>query len=144
MFKASAAFTLLSYPQNLKWVARRNLVHRLAASKRLKTVQLLKKSFTQRWDYTGEAWARKCFETKWQRLKSYEQLAALVGQNWDEIATPRSRRRTEQQDPLAQWAPTVCATKAVASLEGAQLHAAQALIENGRKSVRGRGPRKRD
>src|SRR5450755_1303336 len=43
------------------------------------------------WDYSSEAWARKFFENwraqlKWQRLKPYEQFAALIERHWAGIA----------------------------------------------------------
>jgi transposase len=43
------------------------------------------------WDYSSEAWARKFFENwraqlKWQRLKPYEQFAALIERQWAGIA----------------------------------------------------------
>jgi transposase len=84
-------YTLLSHPQNLKGPARKNLKLLLAANKRLNTAYLLKESFAQLWDYTSEAWARKFFENwrtqlKWQRLKPYEQFAALIERHWDGIA----------------------------------------------------------
>ena len=84
-------YTLLSHPQNLKGPARKNLKLLLAANKRLNTAYMLKESFAQLWDYTSEAWARKFFENwraqlKWQRLKPYEQFAALIERHWDGIA----------------------------------------------------------
>jgi transposase len=84
-------YTLLSHPQNLTGTARKNLKLLLAANKRLNTAYLLKESFGQLWDYNSEAWARKFFETwraqlKWQRLKPYENFAALIERHWDGIA----------------------------------------------------------
>ena len=84
-------YTLLSHPQNLKGPARKNLKLLLTANKRLNTAYLLKESFAQLWDYTSETWARKFFENwraqlKWQRLKPYEQFAALIERHWDGIA----------------------------------------------------------
>ena len=43
------------------------------------------------WDYSSEAWARKFFENwraqlKWQRLKPYEQFAAIIERQWAGIA----------------------------------------------------------
>jgi transposase len=84
-------YTLLSHPQNLTGTARKNLKLLLAANKRLNTAYLLKESFGQLWDYNSEAWARKFFENwraqlKWQRLKPYENFAALIERHWDGIA----------------------------------------------------------
>ena len=83
--------TLLSHPQNLSGTARKNLKLLLAANKRLNTAYVLKESFGQLWDYTSEAWARKFFEQwraqlKWQRLKPYENFAAMIERHWDGIA----------------------------------------------------------
>ena len=84
-------YTLLSHPQNLSGTARKNLKLLLAANKRLNTAYVLKESFGQLWDYTSEAWARKFFEQwraqlKWQRLKPYENFAAMIERHWDGIA----------------------------------------------------------
>lgn len=84
-------YTLLSHPQNLTGTARKNLKLLLAANKRLNTAYLLKESFAQLWDYHSEAWARKLFENwraqlKWQRLKPYENFAAMIERHWDGIA----------------------------------------------------------
>lgn len=84
-------YTLLSHPQNLKGDARRNLKLLLAANKRLNTAYLLKESFGQLWDYQSEAWARKFFESwkaqlRWQRLKPFEQFAAMIERHWAGIA----------------------------------------------------------
>jgi transposase len=84
-------YALLSHPQNLKGPARKNLKLLLAANKRLHTAYLLKESFGQLWDYQSEAWARKFFENwraqlKWQRLKPFEQFAAMIDRHWDGIA----------------------------------------------------------
>ncbi|MGH7468773.1 MAG: transposase [Longimicrobiales bacterium] len=43
------------------------------------------------WDYKREGWARRFFEQwraalKWQRLKPYEEFAALTERHWDGIA----------------------------------------------------------
>ena len=64
---------------------------RLEGKKRLNTAYLLKESFAQLWDYHSEAWARKFFENwraqlKWQRLKPYENFAAMIERHWDGIA----------------------------------------------------------
>ena len=84
-------YTLLSHPQNLTGTARKNLKLLLAANKRLNTAYLLKESFGQLWDYNSEAWARKFFDNwraqlKWQRLKPYEDFAAMIARHWDGIA----------------------------------------------------------
>jgi transposase len=84
-------YTLLSHPQNLTGTARKNLKLLLAANKRLSTAYVLKESFGQLWDYNSEAWARKFFENwraqlKWQRLKPYEDFAAMIERHWDGIA----------------------------------------------------------
>ncbi len=84
-------YTLLSHPQNLTGTARKNLKLLLAANKRLNTAYLLKESFGQLWDYNSEAWARKFFDNwraqlKWQRLKPYEDFAAMIDRHWDGIA----------------------------------------------------------
>ena len=84
-------YTLLSHPQNLTGTARKNLKLLLAANKRLNTAYLLKESFGQLWDYNSEAWASKFFENwraqlKWQRLKPYENFAAMIERHWDGIA----------------------------------------------------------
>jgi transposase len=84
-------YALLSHPENLTGSARKNLKLLLAANKRLNTAYLLKESFAQLWDYSSEAWARKFFENwreqlKWQRLKPYEDFAAMIDRHWDGIA----------------------------------------------------------
>jgi len=43
------------------------------------------------WNYSSEAWARKFFENwkaslKWQRLKPFEDFAAMIDRHWDGIA----------------------------------------------------------
>src|ERR1039457_5588797 len=83
-------YTLLAHPQNLTGTARKNLKLLLGANKRINTAYLLKESFAQLWDYTSEAWARKFFENwraqlKWQRLKPYEDFAAMIDRHWDGI-----------------------------------------------------------
>jgi transposase len=84
-------YALLSHPENLTGSARKNLKLLLAANKRLNTAYVLKESFAQLWDYSSEAWARKFFENwreqlKWQRLKPYEDFAAMIDRHWDGIA----------------------------------------------------------
>ena len=84
-------YALLSHPQNLRGPARKNLKLLLTANRRLNTAYLLKESFGQLWDYNSEAWARKFFDSwraqlKWQRLKPFEQFAAMIERHWDGIA----------------------------------------------------------
>jgi transposase len=84
-------YALLSHPQNLTGSARKNLKLLLAANKRLNTAYVLKESFAQLWDYNSEAWARKFFDNwraqlKWQRLKPYEDFAAMIERHWEGIA----------------------------------------------------------
>ncbi len=84
-------YALLSHPENLTGPARKNLKLLLAANQRLNTAYVLKESFAQLWDYSSEAWARKFFENwreqlKWQRLKPYEDFAAMIERHWDGIA----------------------------------------------------------
>jgi transposase len=52
---------------------------------------LTKESFGQLWDYRREAWARRFFENwkaalKCQRLKPYQNFAAMIERHWDGIA----------------------------------------------------------
>jgi transposase len=84
-------YTLLSHRANLTLDGRRALQTLLKANKRLNTAYLLKESFGQLWDYQTEGWARRFFEQwkaalKWQRLKPYEQFAAMIDRHWDGIA----------------------------------------------------------
>jgi transposase len=84
-------YTLLSHRENLTLEGRQALKTLLAANKRLNTAYLLKESFGQLWDYRREGWARRFFEQwraalKWQRLKPYEQFAAMIERHWDGIA----------------------------------------------------------
>lgn len=84
-------YTLLSHRENLSQDGRTNLRLLLAANKRLNTAYVLKESFGQLWDYQTEGWARKFFENwktslKWQRLKPYEEFAAMIERHWDGIA----------------------------------------------------------
>ncbi len=84
-------YALLSHPQNLKGTARKNLKLLLAANKRLNTAYILKESFSQLWEYSSEAWARKFFvnwraQLKWQRLKPFERFADMIERHWDGIA----------------------------------------------------------
>jgi len=84
-------YTLLSHRENLTPAGRQNLKKLLAANKRLNTAYLLKESFGQLWDYEREGWARRFFDNwraslKWQRLKPYEEFAAMIERHWDGIA----------------------------------------------------------
>lgn len=84
-------YTLLSNRENLSTNGRKNLKLLLAANKRLNTAYLLKETFGQLWNYKREGWARRFFENwrnalKWQRLKPYEQFAAMIDKHWDGIA----------------------------------------------------------
>jgi transposase len=84
-------YTLLSHKANLTLDGRRALRTLLQANQRLNTAYLLKESFGQLWDYQTEGWAWRFFEQwraalKWQRLKPYQQFAALIDRHWDGIA----------------------------------------------------------
>jgi transposase len=84
-------YALLSHKENLRGSARKNLKMLLAANKRLNTAYVLKESFSQLWDYSREAWARKFFDNwrdqlKWQRLTPYEKFAEMIEAHWDGIA----------------------------------------------------------
>ena len=84
-------YTLLSRRENLTLEGRQALKLLLAANKRLHTAYVLKESFGQLWDYQREGWARRFFDQwraalKWQRLKPYEQFAAMIERHWDGIA----------------------------------------------------------
>ena len=52
---------------------------------------MLKESFGQLWEYQTAGWARLFFENwkaslKWQRLKPFEDFAAMIERHWDGIA----------------------------------------------------------
>ena len=84
-------YTLLSHKENLNTEGRQALKTLLKANKRLNTAYLLKESFGQLWEYRSEAWARKffdnwCHSLKWQRLKPYQEFAAMIERHWDGIA----------------------------------------------------------
>ena len=84
-------YVLLSHRENLSPDKRRRLDTLLAANKRLNTAYILKEAFGQLWDYQSEAWARKFFDQwrkslRWQRLKPFEEFAALVERHWEGIA----------------------------------------------------------
>jgi transposase len=84
-------YALLSRKENLSVDGRRGLKTLLAANKRINTAYVLKESFSQLWDYTDPAEARKFFENwrdglKRQRLKPFEVFANMVDVHWDGIA----------------------------------------------------------
>ena len=84
-------YTLLAHRENLTLEGRHALKTLLAANKRLNTAYLLKESFGQLWDYYREGWARRFFDQwraslKWQRLKPYEDFAAMIERHWEGIA----------------------------------------------------------
>ena len=84
-------YVLLSHRENLSREKRHRLKTLLAANKRLNTAYVLKEQFGQLWSYRSEAWARRFFEQwraslRWQRLKPFEDFAALIERHWDGIA----------------------------------------------------------
>ena len=84
-------YVLLAHRENLTNEGRKNLKLLLAANKRLNTAYLLRESFTQLWDYKSETWARRFFDNwksqlRWQRLKPFEDFAAMIERHWDGIA----------------------------------------------------------
>jgi transposase len=84
-------YTLLAHRENLTLEGKKSLKLLLAANKRLNTAYLLKESFGQLWSYNREAWARRFFENwraalKWQRLKPFENFAAMIERHWEGIA----------------------------------------------------------
>jgi len=84
-------YTLLSHRANLDADGRRSLRLLLKANKRLHKAYLLKESFGQLWDYNNPVWSRKFFDNwkaqlKWQRLKPFEDFAAMIERHWDGIA----------------------------------------------------------
>jgi transposase len=90
-FVKGQKYTLLAHRQNLNLKGRQALKRLLAANKRLNTAYMLKESFGQLWEYEREGWARRFFENwraalKWQRLKPYEEFAAMIERHWDGIA----------------------------------------------------------
>jgi len=83
-------YTLLSHQANLDEEGRQSLKMLLKANKRLHKAYLLKECFGQLWDYNNPTWARKFFDNwkaqlKWQRLKPFEEFAALIERHWDGI-----------------------------------------------------------
>lgn len=90
-FVKGQRYNLLSRWENLSLTGRQALRKLLSANKRLQTAYLLKESFDQLWGYSREGWARRFFDhwkesLKWQRLKPFEQFAAMVERNWSGIA----------------------------------------------------------
>lgn len=84
-------YVLLAHKENLTSEGRKNLKLLLAANKRLNTAYLLRESFAQLWDYKSEVWARRFFDNwksqlRWQRLKPFEDFAAMIERHWDGIA----------------------------------------------------------
>jgi transposase len=84
-------YVLLAHKENLTREGRKNLKLLLAANKRLNTSYLLRESFAQLWDYKSQAWARRFFENwksqlRWQRLKPFEDFAAMIERHWDGVA----------------------------------------------------------
>ena len=84
-------YVLLSHRENLSPEKRQRLKTLLAANKRLNTAYVLKEQFAQLWDYRREPWARRFFEQwraalRWQRLKPFEDFAALIERHWEGVA----------------------------------------------------------
>jgi transposase len=84
-------YTLLSRQENLTLDGKKALKTLLSANKRLNTAYMLKESFGQLWSYEREGWARRFFDNwrsslKWQRLKPYEDFAAMIERHWEGIA----------------------------------------------------------
>jgi transposase len=84
-------YVLLSRRENLSPEKRQRLKTLLAANKRLNTAYVLKEQFAQLWDYRREPWARRFFEQwraalRWQRLKPFEDFAALIERHWEGVA----------------------------------------------------------
>jgi len=92
VFVKGQRYNLLSRWEHLSLTGRQALQKLLAANKRLQTAYLLKESFDQLWDYSRAGWARWFFDhwkasLQGQRLKPFEQFAALIERNWSGIAT---------------------------------------------------------
>jgi len=84
-------YVLLAHKENLTSEGRKNLKLLLAANKQLNTAYLLRESFAQLWDYKSEVWARRFFDNwksqlRWQRLKPFEDFAAMIERHWDGIS----------------------------------------------------------
>ena len=85
-------YTLLSNRENLSKEGRENLKLLMDANKRINTAYILKELFEQLWSYQKEGWARRFFENwcdalKWQRLKPYEDFAAMIDRHWEGIVS---------------------------------------------------------
>jgi len=90
-FVKGQRYNLLSRWENRSLTGRQALKKLLAANRRLNTAYLLKEWLSQLWEYRREGWARRCFDhwkqsLQWQRLKPFEEFAAMVERNWDGIA----------------------------------------------------------
>lgn len=90
VFMKGQKYVLLRNRENLDYKGRKSLALLLKANRRLQTAYLLKESFDQFWTYRSPVWARKFFERwkeslKWQRLKPFEEFAAMVDRHWDGI-----------------------------------------------------------
>ena len=95
-------YVLLSHRENLSPEKRQRLKTLWAANKRLNTAYVLKEQFGQLWEYRREPWARRFFEQwraslRWQRLKPFEEFAALIERHWDGVA---AYCRPENKVPL--------------------------------------------
>lgn len=85
-------YTLLSHKANLDTEGRRSLKLLFKANKRLNKAYLLKEAFGQLWDYRYPLSASKFFDNwkaqlRWQKLKPFEEFAALVEKHWDGIVS---------------------------------------------------------
>jgi transposase len=139
VFVKGQRYALLSRWEHLSLPGRRALKKLLAANQRLQTAYLLKESFDQLWGYRRAGWARRFFDhwkdsLKWQRLKPFEQFAALVERNWSGVAAycesavlSGVRRGRQYQDPGHPAAGVRPPGRRVPSPEGAHLHAARDL-----------------
>ena len=95
-------YVLLSHRENLSPDKRQRLKMLLAANKRLNTAYVLKEQFGQLWTYRREPWARRFFDQwraalRWQRLKPFEEFAAVIERHWDGVA---AYCRPENKVPL--------------------------------------------
>jgi transposase len=83
-------YVLLAHWGNLSPEKQQGLAELFAVNTRLQKAYLLKEQFARLWDYRSATWARKFFTQwraalRWQRLKPFEEFAALVERNWDGI-----------------------------------------------------------
>jgi len=95
-------YVLLSHRENLSPEKRQRLKTLLAANRRLHTAYVLKEQFGQLWTSRREPWARRFFEQwraalRWQRLKPFEEFAAVIERHWDGVA---AYCRPENKVPL--------------------------------------------